>query len=188
MPDKQPKIKSVGKLQFVPLGAEAKKKTTTLPAKRNFKAIGDLLVASGYKFPKAMAPYLFLNAAHTKVTDKGWLNAVNCRNFFADGPNIDFVPQDSFGGKIEVWMENVTQGDSFTVQFRVICGSAGNWKISSSETTQYQTPMGPVSQSIDFLIPPVTSNYGLVLISLEALFSSYGSWVFHDITINKISY
>lgn len=181
-------VKPTSNLSFIPLDVNEKTRKISLPAKRNLKKISDLVKAGFKKSPKVIVPYLTLSAAATKVSDKGFLNAINCRNMFPDGPNIDFVPQDSFGGKVEVWMKNVVQGDSFTVQFRVVCGYAGNWKISSSETAQYQTPITPVSQSIDFFIPPVTKDYGLVLISLEPLFTNYGSWVFHDVIFQKISF
>lgn len=177
-----------GDIRLIPLDVNAKKTKVNLPAKRNLKTLGDLVKANFKKLPKVLLPYLTLSAAATKVSGKGWLNAINCRNIFADGPNIDFIPQESFGGKIEVWLENVAVGDSFTIQFRVVCGYNGNWKISSSETSQFLTAIGPVSQSIDFLIPPVTNNFGLVLITLEPLFTSSGSWVFHDAIINKISF
>jgi len=183
------KAKVKSKLSFVPVGAGTQKRDLELSGKHDFKAWGDLVFSEMGTKPKAMGPYLVLNAAHTKTSNKGWLNAINCRNMFADGPNIDFLPQDtSFGGKVEVWMENVSVGDSFTVQFRVVCGYNGTWKISSSETAQFQTNIVPVSQSIDFFIPPVESNYGLVLIALEAQFSNSGSWVFHDVIINKVTF
>lgn len=179
---------AAGELRLIPVNAGVGTKNYNLPVKRDLQWWGDVIQAEFKKLPKVKLPYLTLSAAATKVKDKGWLNAINCRNMFADGPNIDFLPQDSFGGKIEVWMENVSQGDSFTVQFRVVCGYNGNWKISSSETSQFQTAIVPVSQSIDFLIPPVSTNYGLVLITLEPLFSGSGSWVFNDVIINKISF
>ena len=185
----QRKLKAGSKLVFLPLEGKMKKRKLELSNKHDFKAWGDMLAEAGHELPKAIVPYLTLHAGNTKVNNKGWLNAINCRNMFAEGPNIDFIPPDnSFGGKIEVWMENVTQGDSFTIQFRVTCGSAGNWKIASSETAQFQTPIGPVMQSIDFYIPPVTSDYGLVLITLEPIFTNSGFWVFHDAIVNKLNY
>jgi len=176
------------KFTFIPLNSHVEKRNLEPAAKHTYKALGDLVAAETGSTPKAIGSYLVLSASNTKTNNKGWLNAINCRNMFADGPNIDFLPQDSFGGKIEVWMENVAVGDSFTVQFRVVCGYNGSWKISSSETAQYQTAIVPVSQSIDFYIPPVTNNYGLVLIALEPIFSNYGSWVFHDVIINKVTF
>lgn len=188
MKSKTSVAKATTKFSFVQLDVNANQRKINLPVKRNLKALGDLVKAGYKKLPKAILPYLTLSAAATKVSGKGWLNAINCRNIFSEGPNIDFVPQDSFGGKIEVWMENVAQGDSFAIQFRVVCGSSGNWKISSSETAQFQTAINPVSQSIDFFIPPVDADYGLVLITLEPIFNNYGSWVFHDVIVNKVSF
>lgn len=155
----------------------------------HFKTIGDWVWEATGQRPLKSAAYLILSAANTKVKNKGWLNAINCRNIFAEGPNIDFVPQDnSFGGKIEIWMENVTAGDSFAIQFRVFSGSAGMWELRSSETAMSQTPIVPFAQSIDMLIPPVDADYGQVLISLEAKFNNGGSWVFQDVIIKKIQY
>lgn len=180
------KITAKGKLTFVPVGVKTTNRNLEPAQKHDLKKWGDLVFTETGERPKAMAAHLVLSAANTK-TSKGYLNAINCRNVFPDGPNIDFLPQDlSFGGKIEVWMQNVEVGESFTVQFRVTCAYAGNWEISSSETAKFLTPIVPVAQSIDFYIPPVTTSYGLVLIAFEPLFANGGSWVFHDVIINKI--
>jgi hypothetical protein len=194
MKSKQTKAKAKGrpmasrKFSLIELGPNVTTRKLTPTGKRNFKWVGDMVEAGVGEMPTAVLPYLTLHAGNTKVTDKGWLNAINCRNMFAEGPNIDFIPQESFGGKIEVWMENVQQNDSFHVQFRVTCGYNGNWEVSSSETAKITIGINPVQQSIDLFIPPVNTDYGLVLIALEAVFNNGGSWVFHDVIINKLSY
>src|SRR5258708_3181502 len=99
----KPTARSTSKLNFIQLDVNPKKRNLNLPAKRNAKILSGLVKAEYKKQPNAILPYLTLSAAATKVAAKGWLNAINCRNIFPDGPNIDFVPQDSFGGKIEVW-------------------------------------------------------------------------------------
>lgn len=159
------------------------------PARENdYKSIGELVFTETGKRPTKALAHLVLNAARTKVNNKGWINAINCRNLFPDGPNIDFVPQESFGGKIELWMENVTAGDSYFIQFRVACGSTGNWEVRSSETTAVTVPIIPFEQSIDLLIPTAEADYGQVLVSLEAMFSNGGSWVFRDVIVKKVSF
>jgi hypothetical protein len=185
---KRTKPKVSGKFSFIPLDLEAQKRKFNLPVKRNLRAVGDL-VASEYKPPVAVLPYLTLSAANTKTPARGWLNAVNCRNVHPEGPTIDFIPPDtSNAGKIEIWMENIAQGDSFAVQFRVLSANSGNWKISGSDLAQFQLQISQVAQSIEFLIPPVGNNYGSVFISLEPVFNSLGSWTFFDAIINKVSY
>ena len=188
MKSKQTRPRTTAKFSFIELESHTTQRKITLPAKRSPKAVADMLKAEYKKVPTAVMNYLVLSAANTRVPPKGWLNAINCRNIFPEGPNIDFIPQESFGGKVEIWLDNVVEGDSFVIQFRVVCGYNGNWKISSSETAQFLTPINPVSQSIDFFIPPVDANYGMVLIALEPLFASYGSWVFNDVIINKVEF
>lgn len=159
------------------------------PAKEHdFKKLNDLVFSEYKKNFKFAGPYLHLSAARTKMKDKGFINAINCRNIFPDGPNIDFVPQESFGGKIELWMQNISKGDSFSIQFRVICGNNGQWEVRSSDAAPFQTPIVPVSQSIDAFIPPVESDYGQILVTLEAMFSNGGSWVFTDVIVKKIEF
>ena len=185
-------MKSVSKkakpFRLINLNPKVEHRNLEPAREHSYKTLNDLVV-SEYKRPlKAAGPYLRLNAGVTRVKNKGWLNAINCRNIFADGPNIDFLPQDSFGGKVELWMENVTAGDSFAIQFRVQSGSNGVWEVRSSETAMFQTPIIPFSQSIDLLIPPVESNYGMVLVSLEAKFSNGGIWIFNDVIVKKVTY
>lgn len=176
-------------LQLINLNPNVTPRNYEPAGEHKFKTIGDWVFEATKKRPMKAAAYLVLSAANTKVKNKGWINAINCRNIFAEGPNIDFVPQDnSFGGKIELWMENVTQGDSFAIQFRVSCGSSGMWELRSSETAMSQTPIIPFAQSIDMLIPPVEADYGLVLISLEAKFNNGGSWIFQDVIVKKIEF
>ncbi|MBK6826266.1 MAG: hypothetical protein IPG86_05110 [Chitinophagaceae bacterium] len=175
-------------LQLINLNPNVVPRNYEPAAEHNFKTIGDWVLTEYGKRPLKSLIYLKLSAAATKVKNKGWINAINCRNIFAEGPNIDFVPQESFGGKIELWMENVVAGDSFAIQFRVSSGSSGMWELRSSETAMSQTPIIPVTQSIDMLIPPVEADYGLVLISLEAKFNNGGSWVFQDVIVKKIEY
>lgn len=175
-------------LQLVNLNPHITPRNYEPAPEHNFKKLGDLILSAFGKLPVKSLYYLKLNAAVTKVKNKGWINAINCRNLFPEGPNIDFLPQDSFGGKIELWMENVTAGDSFAIQFRVTCSGNGMWELRSSETAMSQTPIVPVTQSIDMLIPPVDADYGLVLISLEPKFTNGGSWVFHDVIVKKIQY
>ena len=158
------------------------------PARENdIKSIGDLVFAETGKRPVKAAAHLVLSAANPKTRNKGWINAINCRNIFPEGPNIDFVPQESFGGKIELWLENVSAGDSYYIQFRVACGSPGNWEVRSSETDPVTIPIIPFEQSIDLLIPTAAADYGQVLVMLEAKFSNGGSWVFRDVIVKKIN-
>ncbi len=181
--------KKAGKLlQLINLNPNVVPRKFEPAGENNFKTIGDWVFEATRKRPVKAAAYLVLSAAKTKVNNKGWINAINCRNIFAEGPNIDFVPQESFGGKIELWMENVAVGDSFAIQFRVSCGSSGMWELRSSETAMSQTPIIPVTQSIDMFIPPVEADYGLVLISLEAKFNNGGSWVFQDVIVKKVEF
>lgn len=188
MKSKQTRASKSGKLTLVSLETNTVQRKLNPTAKRNVKAVADQIKATFKKKPQMVQNYLTLSAANTRVTGKGWLNAINCRNVFPEGPNIDFLPQDSFGGKIEVWLDNIVEGDSFHFQFRVTCGSYGNWEISSSETAKILTPINPVAQSIDFFIPPVEADYGMALIALEPIFNNYGFWVFHDVIINKVEF
>jgi hypothetical protein len=189
MKSKQPKARAGGKLALINLRSNITKRKYEAASETSLKSLAEMIEVEFKKKPDISGPHLVLSAANTKTANKGWLNAINCRNVFAEGPNIDFLPQDSFGGKIEVWMENIEQGDSFSVQFRVVCGYNGNWKVSCSDASPIQTPIVPVFQNIDFFIPPVDNDYGMVLIALEPLFNNNGaSWVFNDVVVRKVSF
>lgn len=176
-------------LQLINLNPNITARKYEPAGEHNFKTIGDWVLQATGKKPMKALNYLKLSAAVTKVKNKGWLNAINCRNIFAEGPNIDFLPQDnSFGGKIEIWMENITAGQSFAIQFRVSSGSNGMWELRSSETAMSQTPIVPFAQSIDMLIPPVDADYGLILITLEPKFTNGGSWIFNDVIVKEVEY
>src|SRR5688500_14776846 len=88
------------KFNFINLNPTITKRNYEAAKKLDYKKLGDLVAAEYGEAPKFKGPHLVLSAGNTK-TSKGYLNAINCRNMFADGPNIDFLPQDSFGGKIE---------------------------------------------------------------------------------------
>jgi hypothetical protein len=175
-------------IKMLPLTNQLTTIPVDFPPKTTNRDLKTLVAGVIKKTPTFIGAYLTLSAAKTKVTDKGYINAIGCRNIFPDGPNIDFVPSDSFGGSLELWMLNVSKGDSFVITFRVICGHQGTWKISSSETAAIQTAIVPAYQNIEFFIPKITNDYGMALIKLEPQFASYGSWVFTDVTVQKVEY
>jgi len=179
----------IATLEMIPLATPRNLETKNLPKETTTRELKDAIISVYDKIPELFKPYLKLSAAKTMDVGKGYINAIGCRNMFPDGPNIDFVPQaNDFSGKIEVWMLDVTKGESYSVSFRVICGYAGQWEIRSSETNvQYQN-IGPVYQNIDFFIPSVKNDFGMALITLEPNFTAYGSWIFKDVTIRKVTF
>jgi hypothetical protein len=175
-------------LKFIPLKADNTELPVDLPGKITTREWKAKLSVVFKKTPTVIVPHLQLSAAKTKVSDKGYINAIGCRSIFPEGPNIDFVPNDSYGGTLELWMLQLQKGDSFAISFRVICGHQGTWKISSSETAAIETAIVPAFQTIDFFIPPIDNDYGMALIKLEPQFAGYGSWVFKDVTVQKVSF
>lgn len=175
-------------IQFLPLKDNNTELPVDLPAKMTTRELKAKLSVVYKKMPSVIVPYLQLSAAKTKVSDKGYINAIGCRSIFPEGPNIDFVPNDSFGGTLELWMLNLMKGDSFAVSFRVVCGHQGTWKISSSETAAIETAIVPAFQTIEFFIPQIDNDYGMALIKLEPQFAGYGSWVFKDVTVQKVTF
>ncbi|MBK9733307.1 MAG: hypothetical protein IPO83_18805 [Chitinophagaceae bacterium] len=161
-----------------------------LPKKYTSVQLKQMIDAAGgtYKFVQT---YLTLSAAKTIDVNKGYLTAVGCNSFFPTEPVIDFpFGSSDFSGKVEVWLTNVKNGDSFTVQFRVSVGFApgksGEWRIGSSDTQSHFVAMVPVYQSIDFYIPPITSGMNMSLITLESKFNSDGMWTFKDVIVTKL--
>lgn len=139
--------------------------------------------------PQLIQPYLRLSAAKTMDGNKGYINAIGCRTMYPGNPSINFVPHpDDFSGKIELWMTNVEEGDSFAISFRVMCAYPGQWKLSSSETAHQFINIAPVFQSVDFFIPAIKNDFGMALIIIEPEFSNYGSWTFTDVTVRRVSF
>lgn len=139
--------------------------------------------------PNIIKPYLRLSAAKTMDGNKGYINAIGCRTLFPGNPSINFVPHpNDFSGKLELWMTDVQQGDSFAISFRVMCGYPGQWKIASSETTHQFVNIAPVFQSVDLFIPEIKNDFGMALIFIEPEFSDYGSWSFTDVTVRRVSF
>lgn len=175
------------KFRLIPTKPILNPEPPDLPVKYTIKQWKDL-VAEAYDPPKAIIPYLTLSAAKLLDSGKGWIEAVGCRTIFPTNPVIDFQTT-NFNGKISLWLDNLNVGDSFTVQFRVVCGLQGEWRISSSETPHIDTPIIPVFQSIDFFIPPVDSDSTMMLVELEPTFTDdYGFWSFKDVIVNKVDF
>lgn len=187
---KAPKKPTIsGGLKMLALPNKDHSEHRNLPVETSTKDLKVGIQATLKKTPTLIKSHLKLSAAHTFEANKGYINAIGCRSVFPDGPNIDFVPEsNSFGGKVELWMLNITKGESFVVSFRVVCGFQGQWKLSSSETGASYVPITPAYQTIDFLIPKVDNDYGMALIVLQPEFSAYGSWVFKDVTVKKVHF
>jgi hypothetical protein len=173
---------------FIPLFSDTKAAKSPKIANRNLQVLSDLIKVEYKKTPKAILPYLTLSAARAKVPNKGWINAIGCNSVFPDDPNMGFNPTTTFGGKIELWLTDIKQGEGLAIQFKVCCGSSGTWKVSSSEITYSLIPIQPVMQSIDFFIPPITTDESLVLVVLEPTFNGLGSWVFYNVVVNKVEF
>lgn len=158
------------------------KETSTKELKEGIKTIYK-------KLPKQIKSHLRFSAAQTIEVDKGYINAVGCRTVYPEGPSIGFNPTpNDFSGKIDLWMKNVNKGESFAISFRVLCAYDGQWEIRSSETHKNYVNIAKGYQTIDFFIPNVKSDYGLVLITLEPQFDNYGAWMFFDATVKKVTF
>ena len=182
------KKKLIKDLKIVPLPIK-QISTRNLPGPTSNKNLMATIAEVTTIVPSLIQPYLRLSAAKTTDSNKGYINAIACRTVFPGNPSINFVPQpgDS-SGKIELWMTDVEEGDSFAISFRVMCAYPGQWKISSSETAKQYVNISPVFQSVDFFIPAIKNDFGMALIVIEPEFSNYGSWTFTDVTVRRVSF
>lgn len=185
----KPVTKNVIKeLKIVPLPIR-KISTKNLPGPTSTKTLMELIGEISNNMPQLIQPYLKLSAAKTMDGNKGYINAIGCRTMFPESPSINFIPvQDDYSGKIELWMTDVQQGDSFAISFRVMCAYPGQWGLKSSETSHQFVNIAPVFQSVDFFIPEIKNDFGMALIVLEPEFDNYGSWTFTDVTVRRVSF
>lgn len=175
-------------LKIVPLPVK-KIATKNLPGPTSNKNLMEMIGGITATLPNLIQPYLKLSAAKTMDVNKGYINAIGCRTLYPGNPSINFVPHpDDFSGKIELWMTDVKQGDSFAISFRMMCGYPGQWKLGSSETAHQYINIAPVFQSVDFFIPEIKNDFGMALIFIEPEFSNYGSWSFTDVTVRRVSF
>lgn len=186
-------LKSVKAMKLISLNHPVVRDLHTdveLPKKYTSAQLKQLVATAGGTY-KYVQPYLTLSAAKTIDASKGYLTAAGCNSFFPTEPVIDFPwGGTGFSGKMEVWLTNVKNGDSFTVQFRVSVGfspgKSGQWRIGSSDTQAHFVDMVPVFQSLDFYIPPITNGMNMSLLTLESNFNSDGMWTFKDVIITKL--
>ncbi len=143
---------------------------------------------------KKVSPYITLSARNPYIEGKGYFNALNCQSTFPSDPNITFpwwTPQNqSFptAGKIEIWLTDLQNGQSLTIEIRTTGHSA-----SSSSVFEIRSSISPglygyfpikVNSKIDLFFPDIQAD-GLQLVTIEAK-QMEGSWVFFDARINII--
>lgn len=163
--------------------------TKDLPGATPSKEIKTMIAGIANKAPDLIKSYLKLSAANT-IESKGHINAVGCRSIYPEGPSIHYnAPLNDYTGHIEIWLKNISKGDSFAISFRVLCAAHGQWKLSSSETSHQFRNILLGYDSVDLFIPAVNNDYGMALVRLEPQFDNdYGSWSFFDVTVRKVTF
>jgi hypothetical protein len=139
---------------------------------------------------------IILSAAKTLISDKAWLNAISCRNVFAESPAIEFLNDrtDHFGGKLEFWLENLSGPKNLQFVIRMTGYSQGGATITvgSSFPTAFSLVPVTITGSMNLTLGnilqvPTSTPGGLGLLTLEVKFhnAQYGSWQFIDVSITE---
>ena len=110
-----------------------------------------------------LTEHVTLSARHPWVDGKGWIDAINPRSFFADSPNIGFVPEAGQPeGRIEVWLDGLAA--SSTYMFQILVSSPGSGQF------QVQTLFG--------LFESMDGGLGMIRVSCP-------DWVFFEAVISR---
>jgi|SRR5262245_5432789 len=169
-----------------------------LPAKRTNTEIHDA-VAKFWGIPEAIRPYLTLSAAHTIDADKGHIEAYLCQNVDPTYPRFDFLVQhpEYEVPEVNVFLTNLSAGDSFYFQFRFWNMGKGKWTIATSVggLPVHEIPMaGGEFQSLDFFVPPLAAadvsdlSGNMIDVQLQAHYQAVGVWLLQDVIIVRATF
>ncbi len=125
-----------------------------------------------------------LSPRHAWIEGRGYLEALNIIAFAPDMPTIQFV--DSIGPSddarfVDIWLQNLTPGQSYIAQIRVVAGQGGEFHVRTSNATHAIVPGG--DRTIPVLLFQVADP--LALIKITNIGDAY-YWAFVDVTITAI--
>ena len=130
-----------------------------------------------------LTEHVTLSARHPWVDGKGWIDAINPRSFFADSPNIGFVPEAGHPeGRIEVWLDGLAA--SSTYMFQILVSSPGSGQFQVTAVTlgggyaSANTDAEGGAQTLFGLFESVDGGLGMIRVSCP-------DWVFFEAVISR---
>lgn len=153
-------------------------------SKKNLaKALEDVgMVPKGGSFD--LTSHVLLSAQTPWIDGKGYLDALNPRSWFSDGPNIGFVPEPGQPkGRLDVWLTGLDPDVGYLARIEV-----GSYGAAPFDVRAVTLGAGLVSQTFQadggfdslFLQFP-SGDGGLGLLRIEC-----ADWSFYEVEVSRI--
>lgn len=131
-----------------------------------------------------LTSHVVLTAQNPWEENKGYLNALNARTWFADGPSVNFVPEAGQPtGRLEAWLEGLEPDSMYVARIEV--GASGSSPLdvravtlgSSISAQTFSIPGG-----FDTLLLQFSSgDGGLGLLRIEC-----PDWSFYELEVSRV--